>query len=113
MLWKKACIVAWTFFIFFEIYIQVDHLYSRSPLCPYSDNDYPLWYWMVCYTVLGGYIMTWIILFTRIFYSNKATLANEQYYTAFHMVSMGFLATAIGLFFDWGGICVDVLGFEL
>mmetsp|Transcript_19791 Transcript_19791/g.27208 ORF Transcript_19791/g.27208 Transcript_19791/m.27208 type:complete len:730 (-) Transcript_19791:249-2438(-) len=107
--WKPACIGAWGFFIAFQLCLGLDKIYSKNPLCPYSDFDYGNWYWYTCMCALGGFLTTWGVLLTKIVQSKPG---NERvpYLTAFNIVSMGSLATILSLVFEWGGVCIDVLG---
>ena len=54
-------------------------------------------------------MVTWTILFSRIA-NSKPGYECVPFYTAINIVSMGALATILSLFFNWGGICIDVLG---
>mmetsp|Transcript_30216 Transcript_30216/g.41566 ORF Transcript_30216/g.41566 Transcript_30216/m.41566 type:complete len:767 (-) Transcript_30216:185-2485(-) len=107
--WKEACILAWVVFIFFEIIIEYDHMYSKSPLCNTSDRYYPRWYQSIYLIVLGGFMVTWLILLSRIV-NSKPGFECVPFYTAINIVSMGAVATILAIFFNWGGVCVDVLG---
>ena len=82
---------------------------NPNPLCPYSATSVELWYWYSYGAVLGGFLMVGSNLFVEIL---QLKIGNERipYFTAFNIVSIGALATALSLFFDWGGICVDALG---
>ena len=109
--WKPSCILAWGIFLAFEIYIGLDRIYSKNPLCPHSDLKYGKWYWYTIVVVFGGFLTTWGELLTKIVQSNPG---NERvpYLTAFNIVTMGTLATLLSLVFDWGGVCIDVLGYD-
>ena len=96
-------------FIFYQIVIQYDYTYSKFPLCNLSDANYPRWYKSMYLIVLGGFMVTWTILFSRIA-NSKPGYECVPFYTAINIVSMGALATILSLFFNWGGICIDVLG---
>jgi len=85
---------------------------NKNPLCTETDYDYPLWYWRICFTVLGGFILTWFSILMRIVYS-KPGFECVPFYTTFNIVSMGTIATVLSLFLNWGGVCIDVLGFDL
>lgn len=41
-------------FLTFQIAVEFDRLYSKKPLCPHSDKDYPGWYWLTNYGCLGN-----------------------------------------------------------
>ena len=105
--WKFVLTIAWLFFIAYEICIRLDQLYSSSPLCPFSDQYYDAWYWHWMYLCLGGFIMVWLVLVWRLF-SNKISIEKIPLCVAFHIVSIGTIATILALF-NWGGMCVDVL----
>eukprot|EP01041_Mallomonas_annulata_P002749 gene2749-5415_t len=107
--WKPACITAWVFFISYEVSICLDQMLNPYPLCPHSDVDYGYWYWFTNHLVLGGFILTWIMLFTKIV-QMKAGPLRVPYLTAFNIVSMGTLATTMAVVWNWGGVCIDVLG---
>jgi len=88
-----------------------DKFLSSSPLCPHSDFDYGNIYWYICYGVLGGFLIVWISLLTKIIQSTPGS-ERVPYFTAFNIVSMGTIATILAVM-DWGGVCIDVLGYVL
>ena len=107
--WRPACIGAWTFFLICQAAIGLDKCISENPLCPYSDKDYPLWYWYICYGVLGAFAIIWLAVLSKI--SQIQQLEDKvPHLIAFNIISMGTLATILALFLNWGGLCVDVLG---
>lgn len=67
------------------------------------------WFWNVCYAVLGGFIQVWLALFPKIL-SNISIEEKVPYFMAFNILSMAVVSTSIGLIFNLGGVCVDVLG---
>jgi hypothetical protein len=106
--WLHYIAFAWAQFVAFEMGLTLDRKKSKVPLCPYSDKDYPPWFWYTIMGCLGGFIMIWLALFFKI-----VTLsANEQripLFVAINIVSMGTIATILALF-DEPGVCIDVLG---
>lgn len=107
--WKPACISAWAFFLIFEALIGYDKYTSTQPLCPYSDEDYPSWYWYTCYGVLGAWVIIWLILLIKII-QIKQLEDKIPHIVALNIVSIGTVATALALVLNWGGLCIDVLG---
>jgi len=93
----------------FQIFIGLNKFLSSKPLCPHSDADYGLWYWITCYAVLGGFLFTWNSLFAKIITTPPGD-ERVPYLIALNIVSMGTLATLIALLFNWGGVCIDELG---
>lgn len=86
-----------------------DHYSSHQPLCPFSDHDYPTWYWYTSFGVLGAFVIIWLVSLSKI--SQIHDLEDKvPHMVAFHIVSMGTLATILSLFFNWGGLCIDILG---
>ena len=79
-----------------------------KPLCAFSDSKYNSWYWYLNYSVLGAFAIIWGVLFAKILQSKPG---NERVpsLTAFHIVSMGTIATLLAVI-GWGGTCIDVLG---
>jgi hypothetical protein len=61
------------------------------------------------YSVLGGFVLIWCALFMRLL-SIIDVSKRVPYIIAFSIVSMGTIATALALFWNWGGVCIDVLG---
>lgn len=107
--WRPACVGAWSFFLIFQVLIGYDKYKSVQPLCPYSDFEYPRWYWYICYGVLGAFIIIWFVVLSKI--SQIENLEDKvPHLVAFNIVSMGTLATILALVLNWGGVCIDVLG---
>jgi hypothetical protein len=106
--WLTYVGFAWFQFIAFEMGLTLDKHHSKNPLCPYSDRDYPIWFWYIVVACLGGFIMIWLALFFKI-----VTIAQSEQrtplYVAINIVSMGTIATIIALFDD-PGVCIDILG---
>jgi hypothetical protein len=103
------CVAAWSLFIIFELAVFLDRKYSEKPLCPHSDYYFPQWYWYSNYGVLGGFFL---VLFTIIMklLQLKAVSKRIPLLVAFNIVTMGTVATILALCFEWGGMCIDVLG---
>jgi hypothetical protein len=59
--------------------------------------------------VMGAFAMIWCALFMRILSITDAS-KRVPYIVAFNIVSMGTIATALALVWNWGGVCIDVLG---
>jgi hypothetical protein len=55
--WLTYVGFAWFQFIAFEMGLTLDKHHSKNPLCPYSDRDYPIWFWYIVVACLGGFIM--------------------------------------------------------
>lgn len=106
--WKQISIVAWSFFIIFQIAIGCDRYLSTQPLCPYTDKDYPDWYWYTCFSCLGGFILIWLVLAIKLFQLERGP-HQVPLLVALSIVSMGTIATFLSLVFVWGGVCIDVL----
>jgi ABC-type Co2+ transport system permease subunit len=60
--------------------------------------------------VLGGFIIKWCSFLAKI---SQTKLGDEQiiYTYGFNILSMSVIATILSLFWNWGGICIDVLGY--
>eukprot|EP01041_Mallomonas_annulata_P012288 gene12288-25843_t len=106
--WIPACALAWSIFFIYEIGIGCDKIFSKHPLCPYSDIDFGNWYWSINYIVLGGFFLTWIMLLMKII-QMKPGPARVPHFTAFNIVSIGTIATLLALVWNWGGVCEDAL----
>lgn len=106
--WLQYVGFAWFQFIAFEMGLTLDKHHSKNPLCPYSDRDYPLWFWYIVVACLGGFIMIWLALFFKIVTISQSE-QRTPLYVAINIVSMGTIATIIALFDD-PGVCIDILG---
>lgn len=108
--WRSACTISWGLFLLYEAIIGYDKFAHEDPLCPLSDENFPVWYWYSNFAVFGAFVFVWLTLFIKV---NQIHSAKEKipHLVAFNIVSMGTLATGLALFFDWGGLCIDVLGF--
>ena len=107
--WKEVCISAWIVFILFEICLINDSVNSKNPICPYSSADFGYFYWYSVSFSLGGFIFTWIILLTRIFYT-KSGPERVYYFTAFNILSMCCITCIAGISSKLGRICIDPFG---
>ena len=104
--WRGFVAVAWIQFIAFELGMVIDRFYSKEPLCPHSDHDYPRWYWNLMWCCLGGFVMIWLSLLMKVLSVTKDQ--QSPLMVALHIVSMGMIATFIPCFVD-AGVCIDVL----
>lgn len=107
--WRSVCTCAWSFFLIYQALIGYDKLASVKPICPYSDQDYPSWYWYTCYGVLGAFVIIWLVVLGKLS-QIQALEEKVPHIVAFHVISMGTVATILALIFNWGGLCIDVLG---
>ena len=104
--WRSVVAFAWIQFIAFELGMVIDRFYSKEPLCPHSDHDYPRWYWNLMWCCLGGFVMIWLSLLMKVLSVTKDQ--QSPLMVALHIVSMGMIATFIPCFVD-AGVCIDVL----
>ena len=82
---------------------------SYQPLCRFTDLNYPKWYWYTSFGVLGAFVIVLLVVLSKI--SQIKELEDKvPHIVALNIVSMGSLATAMALFLNWGGLCIDVLG---
>ena len=102
-----VCFIAWVHFIVYQSAIGYNRFYSAEPICPYSDQDFGKLYWYCCFSVLGGFVLIWLVLAFKIYLlpSSRRT----PLILAINVVSMGTVATFLALVFHWGGVCIDVL----
>ena len=108
--WKPACAAAWTIFIVYEVAIGYDKFNSVNPLCPHSDWYYPIWYWYICYGVLGAFtIITLLLVITKISHID-AIEDRVPHLVACNIILISTIATVLTLVLNWGGVCIDVLG---
>ncbi len=87
----------------------LDKIYNENALCPHSDANFANWYWYTMYSVLGGFALIWSALCMRLL-SVTDSSKRVPYIVAFNIVTMGTIATVLALFWNWGGVCIDVLG---
>lgn len=66
------------------------------------------WFLPVNYCVLGGFIVLWMALFYKLF-QIQVDEERVPFLISFSIVSMGMIATALSVVFNWGD-CVDILG---
>lgn len=107
-MWESLCIYSWLMFITFELSIGLDRIYSEHPLCPYTAREYGPVYWHACFACLGGFILILCLLIIKVVQlkgGKKIPLS-----VSINIVSMGTIATALNLFIEWGGTCIDGLG---
>ena len=107
--WVQFCCVAWLLFLAFELALGFDRLSSENPLCPASDSDYPEWYWRTNFGCLGAFLFILCVLVTRLLQQKTGT-KRIPLLVAFNIVTMATVATILSLCFEWGGVCIDVLG---
>lgn len=106
--WKGVCVYSWITFIAFELAVGLDRLYNEYPLCPYTDINYGVVYWNSCYACLGGFVIVLCTLIMKVFQLKGGK--RVPLLVSINIVSMGTIATALALIFEWGGVCIDGLG---
>eukprot|EP01035_Chromulina_nebulosa_P038926 gene38926-52572_t len=109
--WKPACILAWVFYIVFQLALGLNYYLSESPLCPYTNIFYGKMYWYSTSFVLGGYFLLWGIVLLKIIYT-KPGPQRVSYFLAFNILSICCITNFI-ICFDWGGFCIDPFGVAL
>ena len=107
--WKQALAGAIVAYLSFQIAIEANHLTSASPICPYSDEHYPNWYWNTCYSACGGCAFVWCVLVLK-FLQLKDHKQSVPFLVTLCIVSMALLSTILSLTINWGGVCKDVFG---
>jgi hypothetical protein len=107
--WLHFTVGGWIIFLILELSVGFDRFFSKRPLCPHSDHYYPEWYWRTNFGCLGGFILILCVLFMKLF-QLKPGSKRIPLLVAFNIVTMGTVATILALCFEWGGVCIDVLG---
>ena len=107
--WKPACATAWTIFIVLEVVIGYDKFTSEHPLCPYADRYYPDWYWYINYGVLGAFIITLLLVISKIS-QIQAIEDKVPHLVACNIILIATIASILAFIWNWGGVCIDVLG---
>ena len=108
--WKQVCLVSWTIFFFFELSIILDKSYSIMPLCTHDIRITGTFYNFASAASLGGFFFTWISLFAKIIQIGPGTERIPTLLT-FNVVSISFLSKLLIATSNWGGTCVDSLGY--
>ena len=103
-----ACIIAWIIFIGFQIFMYCDRQFAVSPLCPHSDVSYDPWYFSSIFASLGGFCMIFVVLCLKMVQVGP-TKSRIPLLVALQIVLMGLVANVLLAFWDWGGVCIDVL----
>ena len=105
---KEACVIAWIIFIGFQTFVYCDRQFAVEPLCPHSDASYDQWYFYSIFASLGGFCMIFVVLCLKILQVG-ATKSRIPLLVALQIVLMGLVANVLLAFWDWGGVCIDVL----
>jgi signal transduction histidine kinase len=106
--WKTIIGVAWFHFIIFQLVVGYDRLFSKKPLCPFSDAGFGEVYWYSCFCCLGAFIMICLVLLIRIV-STQLGNYRVPYILAFNVAAIGTIASWLSFVHEWGGVCIDVL----
>jgi len=107
--WKVLCAAAWINFIAFEIAIGCDKYINSRPLCPFEHSEFEESVDAINIFVFGGFFFVWLVLLQKV-YTVRSGQKRVPLLTAFNIVSIGLIATFLVVAFDWGGVCIDVLG---
>lgn len=105
--WRALSVASWIFYAVFVIALWNGN--TNDPLCSDTAKDYPPWYWNACSAVLASFITIILVVLNKIF-GVKVEHEKVPLYFGLNIVFRGSLSTALILFFQWGGICVDALG---
>ena len=103
-----ACVIAWIIFIGFQTFMFCDRQFAAEPLCPHSDVSYEQWYFSSIFASLGGFCMIFIVLCAKILQVGP-TKSRTPLLVALQIVLMGLVSNVLLAFWDWGGVCIDVL----
>ena len=106
--WRNAVLLSWASFIIVEAIVGYDKYYSEYPICP-LNNGYSNGYWYMCFACLGGFVMSWFVLLFKLF-QFKDKKSRIPQFIGLNILSIGALTTLLTVMFDWGGVCIDVLG---
>lgn len=94
----------------YEVLIGYDKISSEHPLCPFTDRYYPFWYWYICYGVLGAFIITLLLVISKI--SQIRELEDKvPHMVACNIILISTIASILAFVLNWGGVCIDVLGY--
>ena len=105
---NKLVILSWVFFIVYEIAMYLNYQFNENPLCPYNADDFPIYYLCTGYATLGGFIVIWLTMFTKL-YQSTLEEARIPFTFSFHIVSLGMISNFLAITFSSGGICIDQL----
>jgi uncharacterized membrane protein len=87
--WKEVCCASWLSFILFQTVIRYNQLYSKQPVCPFSDEDVNKeWYWPIRYAILGGFILVLITVIVKMLQMKKKD-KKVPLYIAFYIITLG------------------------
>ena len=104
-----ASVLSWIIFIGLELFLLFNHKFSSQPLCPNNSDKYEIWYWYSYYGIFGGFLVVCMILLMKLVRS-KPGKERTLFYFTLNNVSIATIATFLAIEFDWGGICIDILG---
>ena len=106
--WHTMLGSAVAYFVVFQAAFGVANLSHMTPMCPHTSEGFPFWYFASCYSVLGGFMMIWLLLVVKVL-TIKEENKRVPIWVALGIVTMATISTILGIF-DWGGVCIDVLG---
>jgi hypothetical protein len=67
-----------------------------------------LWFREMKIAILGAYLCCWLLLLTRLIIIGRKNVSTHAI-LSFSVISMA-ASSAVLVFVDWGGVCIDVLG---
>ena len=106
--YRVAYIYSWIIFIVYQIIIGVDYYYNKTPLCHYNDKQYNNDYWYSYYTILGAFLSTSIFILFKMFFSNYDSHKTIPLIMTANIILISTISTGMSIFFNWGGICIDM-----
>jgi len=96
----------------FQILIGLDNYFSKEPLCPFGFELLNEWNLYSGFAVLGGFVILWIILFSR--FARSSYLKDRAHYIVYlNIASMGMITAFLSFTLNWGGLCIDNFGLVL
>jgi len=109
--WKRAVAASWVVCLAFTIAIGCDKFISAVPLCPLNVEDLlDRESILTSSAVLGAFVMIDMFALYKIYQLPRGQ-SRVPMWLALHSSLQGTFSTFLTVVFDWGGLCVDTLGF--
>lgn len=93
--------------------IEIDDRYATNPLCSNDHMFLGAWYHYANCAILSAFICASMVMSVRLMHWR--VVQNDKYTAAytifFNVVAMSTVATFLNVCFNWGGICIDRLGY--
>lgn len=104
--YKRACVYSWIFFLLYEIFIEIDFVYSKNKICN-NDYKFDVDYFYSYYVIFGAFLSTCCFVLFKMAFSCYDVHKTIPLIVVSNIILISTISTGLSIFLNWGGLCID------